>query len=907
MAMNGDAQDLEAFAALYDFLPVGVFRSAPDGRWLGVNRALARLNGYDTPAQYVAAVQDIATECYVRPEDRAEFRRRLEADGEIAGFEVEILRHRSGERIWARVSARVERGAAGEVRHYQGTVEDITEAVQARRALEQREATLREVADRVPGVVYRLQTKNNELQRFDYISDNLTALTGQTPEDLYRNPRAGWALRHPDDAERVAAEIVRTNLSGEPLDVEYRLVLPDGRVKWIHQTSSVAKPFGDGALRYGYLQDITERKQAEAASRRAAEELEQIVALLPGAVFRYVRRPGVDGMGRYSYVSAGLKSLLGMTPAEAMADTMSLIDRIHPEDRARFEADSDRAIAARAPFSTVMRMLVPQPGGGTTQKWVQNESAPAPGADGEEVRVGVLLDVTARHEAETALHRSAVQMQQMIDLLPGVLFRLALPAQAALFPAHYSFISAQVQALFGVSVREALADPRAIVDLTHPDDIGPTSAVVAQAMQERAPVSIEFRIRSRSGREKWVQLVSQPAIDPLDGTEGRVGMLFDITARKAPEVALRENSTLWRRALESAGDGAWDWHFDTGEIELSASLKALYGFAPDAAMEGPRSLEALIHPDDLPGMRAALDAHLRGETPVFVHERRMRHADGRWLHILSRGMVLARDAAGRPLRMIGTHTDITARRQAEALRLERDAAAAADRAKTEFLSTVSHELRTPMNAVLGFAQLLEHEGLADARQRGWLQQIVASGRHLLALMDDILDLSSVQSGRLRLELEEVDLRPLLRQAWTMLEAPARAQQVQRLDDPSAAAWPVRADRRRLLQVLSNLLSNAIKYNRVGGHVRCAARIDDEPGGSRRLSLEIADSGMGMSADQLSRLFRPFERLGAQRSSVPGTGLGLAVSRGLVEAMGGTLTARSEPGVGSCFTLRLPLG
>ncbi|MCE2914594.1 MAG: PAS domain-containing protein [Rubrivivax sp.] len=765
---DSDAEDGD-FSALFDFLPIGVYRSRPDGTWLRVNLALARLNGYETPAEYIGAVADIATECYVRPTDRAEFRARLESEGQFSGFEVEILRHRTGERIWARVSARVVRSVEGAVRFYEGTVEDITAAIQSRQALERSEQTLRQLAERLPGAVYRLRTRGDSLHRIDYMSEGIAELMGVTPEQCLADPETTPRLRHPDDQAWVDKVLRRCNVSGEPVDIEYRIVLPDGRLKWVHQVSSVAWPDGDAV-----------------------------------------------------------------------------------------------------------------------------------------VRVGMVLDTTARHTAEVAHWRSTLQLQQMVDLLPGAVFRVEIDDDGS---SRYSHVSAAVRPLFGVNPEAALADADALLHQTHPDDDAWVRAEVFAALAERRPVSIEFRIRTPAGRDKWVHLLSQPAIDPGSGRDGRVGMLFDISARRAAEQALRENSLIWQRALESTGDGAWDLNLAEDRLEVSAGLKALYGYRVDEPVSGEAWLKTLIHPDDLAATLAARNAHLCGEVPVYINERRMRHRSGRWLHILSRGMVLARDAHGRALRMIGTHTDITGQREAEALRLERDAAAAADRAKTEFLGTVSHELRTPLNAVLGFSQLLEHDGLATARQAGWVQQIIASGHHLLALMDDILDLSSVQSGRLRLMPEPVTLASGVDQSWAMLEGTAQAQQVLRLDEATTAGAlagrAVWADRRRLLQLLNNLLSNAIKYNRMGGSVRIAARPETLPDGRSAFALDIADSGVGMSPDQIGRLFRPFERLGAQHGSVPGTGLGLALSRSLAEAMGGTLVATSEPGVGSCFTLTLP--
>jgi signal transduction histidine kinase len=256
---------------------------------------------------------------------------------------------------------------------------------------------------------------------------------------------------------------------------------------------------------------------------------------------------------------------------------------------------------------------------------------------------------------------------------------------------------------------------------------------------------------------------------------------------------------------------------------------------------------------------------------------------------------------------VGVVFDITAQKQAEALRSERDRAAAADLAKSHFMSRVSHELRTPLNAILGFAQLLDLEldasKPAGARQRDWLRQVLGSGRHLLALMNDILDLSSAQTGQLPIHLESLAVEGVVAEVVAMLAGTASEARVSLVGVPPMAGAtlpPVRADRKRLKQILSNLLSNSIKYNQRGGWVRVEARAAEG-----RVELVVADSGPGMDEAQQARLFQPFERLGAQRGAVPGTGLGLALSRQLAEAMGGSIGVESQPAKGTRFTVRLP--
>jgi signal transduction histidine kinase/ActR/RegA family two-component response regulator len=219
-------------------------------------------------------------------------------------------------------------------------------------------------------------------------------------------------------------------------------------------------------------------------------------------------------------------------------------------------------------------------------------------------------------------------------------------------------------------------------------------------------------------------------------------------------------------------------------------------------------------------------------------------------------------------------------------------------AKSEFLSRVSHELRTPLNAVIGFGQLLEMDGLS-ADQSESVRQILSAGRHLLDLINEVLEISRIEAGTMRVSLEPVALRALVADVLSMVGPLAEQREVALSDGGEACELHVLADQQRLKQVLLNLLSNAVKYNRKGGHVDVTCSCDEE-----RVMLAIADTGPGMGPEQLERAFAPFERLGAEQIGIQGTGLGLALARRLAELMGGSLEARSAPGAGSTFTLTL---
>jgi CheY-like chemotaxis protein len=250
---------------------------------------------------------------------------------------------------------------------------------------------------------------------------------------------------------------------------------------------------------------------------------------------------------------------------------------------------------------------------------------------------------------------------------------------------------------------------------------------------------------------------------------------------------------------------------------------------------------------------------------------------------------------------VSIQRDIDERKQNEAaLREAKEEAEAANLAKSEFLSRMSHELRTPLNAILGFGQLLEMDDLSQT-QHGRLDYMMKGGRHLLSLINEVLDIASIEAGRVQLSIEPVPLSDALLEVLDMMRPLAAQSNIHvRRDATQECNWHVLADQQRFKQVLLNLLANAIKYNQPRGEVILSCEAEND-----RVRISVTDNGDGIPAEKINRLFVPFDRLDAEKSTIEGTGLGLALSKRLMDAMGGTLSVRSEVGQGSTFTIELP--
>ena len=354
----------------------------------------------------------------------------------------------------------------------------------------------------------------------------------------------------------------------------------------------------------------------------------------------------------------------------------------------------------------------------------------------------------------------------------------------------------------------------------------------------------------------------------------------------------RERSAL---ATRGAGIGTWESDAQADAGWWDAQMFALRGMNRPPGLVQRRDMLQWLHPEDIAHFDQHLQSALAQDGPTDMAFRIVR-PDGQCRWLASRSMPV-RDAQGRTVRRIGINWDITDTREAAQARQEHQAALREAQAKSRLLARISHELRTPLNAVLGFSQLLLVEGPDPATWRQRLTHVHTAGQHLLDLIDDVLELSSLDSGELPQRVQPVALQALLDDCLPQVQLLAQAHGVD-LAMAAPDGW-VLADAARLRQALLNLLSNAIHYNHPGGRVT----LDGWPEVGH-WALRLQDTGVGMDAEQLALLFEPFNRLGQEQRGRGGVGLGMAIARAAIRQMGGDLRVHSQPGQGTCFELRL---
>ncbi len=758
-----------------------------------------------------------------------------------------------------------------------------------------------------------------------YIAANrvLAEVVGSEPADLIgKNDFDFWPI---ELAQADRADDLSIMTSGERKVAEEKITLPNGEYRWLETIKTPIKnSAGQLTGTVGIAQDITERRMMESALRESQRQHQQLADNIPGTIYQLRMTP--DGTVTYPYISSGCQQLLEVSPAAVMNDPRCLLDLIHPDDR----AISRQLLMASA------RELQPKACEGRAVlasgevKWIKSVSRPELQPDGSIVWDGVMLDITDRQVVEQALQASQRQYQRLADNIPGAIlqFQRTLDGRISVL-----YVSSGCQDVFGLSPAAVIADVNCAIALAHPDDFQLFQTIVAASARDLTAFAWEGRIGLPDGTTKWIELTSRPELQP-DGAIVWDGVLLDITERQAAlcerkqaELNLAASQAKYYSLIQAIPGVVWEFDLQLKQLSfVSDRAVDLLGYPLETWFTEDHFWANRLHPEDRDAAIALFDRAVATGQPC-EHQYRMITADRqiRWVYDTFMPVV---DLDGNTTATKGLLIDITDRQQTdialqqtyERLESTNQELLRATKLKDEFLATMSHELRTPLNAILGMSECLTEGvfGSINERQAKSIETIHRSGQHLLALINDILDVSKIAAGKLELDLTTVPLQRLCDASLAFVRSQADRKQIRLDTDIPTQLGTICIDERRMRQVLINLLSNAVKFTPTGGCITLAVENVTAPDRSHSagnsdglapadwLRISVTDTGIGISLADRDRLFQPFIQIDSSLNrQYEGTGLGLTIVKQLVELHGGYVTLTSELGQGSCFSISLP--
>ncbi len=626
--------------------------------------------------------------------------------------------------------------------------------------------------------------------------------------------------------------------------------------------------------------DIGSRVRAERKLRESEELFRGVFAQAPVGVC--VAAPD----GTYLQVNAAFCRMVGYSEQELLA--MRWADLTHPEDRARTQQLGDRLCQDPGESAELEKRYLRRDG---SVLWGRTRISLVQDSQGSPLYFVVHVeDITERKHTAEALHESENRFRNMADSCPTMLWVTGADGGA-------QFVNRMYREFTGVTYAEVEGGKWPL--LVHPDDAAQYVGAFERAVREHASFRAEARIRRADGEWRLIGSYAEPRLSPSGAFLGHVGLTADITARNEAEQAVRASEEKFRQLTENIHEVFWMMPPAGDEIlYVSPAYEHVWERTCDSLYQNPMSWTESIHPDDRGSAHALFARQIQGEA--IESEYRIRTPGGQEKWIRDRAFPI-RGEAGELRRVVGIAEDVTeAKHYEEDLIQAWEGADAANRAKSRFLANMSHEIRTPMNGVLGMLQLLMTSEL-NSEQRRYVTVAQDSGRALLALIDDILDLSKIEARKITLEKLNFDPRRTVDDVVQLLRVQASAKGLGFHSSMSPGIPPLlRGDAHRLRQVLTNLAGNAIKFTE-HGQVTLEAQLESQRDSSATIRFAITDTGIGLRPEQAARLFSPFTQADASTTrKYGGTGLGLAICKQLVEMMGGTIGVESREGQGATF-------
>ncbi|MBD3557817.1 PAS domain S-box protein, partial [Planktothrix sp. FACHB-1355] len=815
------------------------------------------------------------------------------------------LRHKNGSIRWVANSLSTYCNETNQCWYGTGIMIDITDRKLAEQALQQIEFRLQQLAAASPGVIYTVVEYPDGPVQYEYLSPVFEEIHEIPVAEVLEHPELTFNQIHPDDRTGYQQAVAKAVETMQTFKHEWRIMTPSGKIKWIQANSRPLRRENGEIVWHGIVLDVTDRKRAEAIIQEREARLR--LAMEVSNAIAWERNLQTDELLFTSTIKKEVPMRISYNEA---------LEMVHPDDRAKLHRANQEAISQRGGFQIEHRLTasVENP----EWRWLQVKAKILTDPAGNPTTlIGMSVDITDRKQTEQALRESesALMAAQKIAHLGNWSFDIITPKITWSEETFY---------IFGLDPREGEPTYDRLLQFTHPEDLEILQRNIELAVREGKAYEHEIRIIRPDGAIRYTFGKGEPVFNEAGQVIKLFGIVQDITERKQTEETLKITLTRLQNlatavpgniySLVRHSDASFKFEYCNRGIEEITELTLEQAF-----QDAKNVILSLIHPEDLPAYLEAIDRSLQ-TMDIFKHQWRIITPSGqlKWLQ----GNSQPERRNNGDIVWHGIVLDITDRKLAEAeLSQAKEAAEAANRAKSTFLANMSHELRTPLNAVLGFAQLISQSPGLSPQDRENIAIINRSGEHLLTLINDVLDMAKIEAGRMTLNETKFNLYRFLDELERMFYLKARDKKLQ-LNFYRDASIPefVRTDEIKLRQVLINLIGNAIKFTEAG-HVTVRAIektkgrnqtrenefMDLDNGDTSRLAFEIEDTGVGIPEHELESIFEPFLQTRTGKQSQEGTGLGLPISRKFIQLMGGNITVSSKVGCGSTFYFDIQFG
>jgi len=739
------------------------------------------------------------------------------------------------------------------------------------------------LTDNLPIVLYTLDTDGTVTM---YEGKGLAAIGSKPGQSVGKN-----IFEMYKDVPQAVGYIQRA-LAGEDVQAQLKL----GSVYLQSWYSPLRDENGTVNGMLGVAIDISELKQTEMQMLESSNLLQTVLDAFPVRVFWKDTQSKYLGCNRLFAQDARLKSykdLVGKSDYD-----------FYPEDADSFRVDDLKIIESGTSRLNFEEKQTTPDG---KVMWLRTSKIPLRNVAGEIIGVlGTFDDITERKQGEIELRESKNRLELAFQIADLASWDWNMITNDVIYDAGFN-------AMLGYEPGGLGNDLSGFADNLHPDDKERTFKAVSDYAEGRmSKYNTEFRLKHKDGGWRWVAATGYIVERQADGKVVRmIGVNQDITERKQAEMEIKAAKDRLELALDIAQLGQWDANLINNKTMFDARYEKMLGFLPGELTGKNPTRVSNIHPDDMTQMFEKVMNYATGKSSEYEAEFRTETRDGNWKWIYAKAEIVERLPDGTPLRLAGVNQDITARKQAEQeretlLNNEREArreAQEALRMKDLFLATMSHELRTPLNAMIGFQHLMLFSQQLDADNSHMAERSIANSQRLLNLINNILDISRIATGGLKIVPVNMSARSLAIGIGTDLSIQAKEKGLNlKVEVTEDVPDQILHDEERMGQIMLNLVGNALKFTEAGGAITLRVNSANE-----RLVIEVQDTGIGIPASQKHVIFDDFVQLdNSSTRKHQGAGLGLAIVKRLALLMQGSITVESEIGQGSTFVVTLPL-